>query len=184
MGDGTVGTKIGRDPHGPAAWPRTAARVAFGIIWAIDAQFKWQPAFRAEYLGILQDAAQDQPKWLVPWFSFWINFVSLGPAVFATLTAILETFVAVALLIGFARKLTYIVAAVFSFLIWSTAEGFGGPYTAGATDVDCAIIYVITFLVLLALNYQAGPSRFSVDRLIEERLPWWSRIAEVGSPRR
>jgi hypothetical protein len=46
--------------------------------------------------------------------------------------------VAAALIFGFARKSTYIAAAVFSLLIWSTAEGFGGPYTAGSTDVGAS----------------------------------------------
>jgi plastocyanin len=36
----------------------------------------------------------------------------------------------VALITGFARKFTYISAAGFSLLIWSIAEGFGGPYTS------------------------------------------------------
>ncbi len=33
-------------------------------------------------------------------------------------------------------------------VIWSTAEGFGGPYTAGSTDIGAAIIYVLVFLAL------------------------------------
>lgn len=164
------------------AWPKSAVRVVFGTIWLIDAILKWQPAFRAEYLGMLQDAAKGQPAWLAPWFHFVSSTISAAPTVFAYLTAIIETLIAVALILGFARKLVYILASVFSVVIWATAEGFGGPYTAGATDIGSAIIYTFVFLSLLAVNYQAGPSRFSLDWLIEKRSPGWRSIAEVGKP--
>jgi nitrite reductase (NO-forming) len=95
-----------------------------------------------------------------------------------------ETLIAAALILGFARKSTYIAAAVFSLMIWSTAEGFGGPYTPGATDVGTSIIYVIAFLGLLALNAYAGPSRYSVDRWLERRVSWWWMVAEVRRPDR
>jgi hypothetical protein len=35
-------------------------------------------------------------------------------------------------------------------------------------------------LVLLALDYETGPSRFCLDSLIEQRVSWWHRIAEIG----
>lgn len=164
----------------PIAWPKSAVRVAFGTIWLIDAILKWQPAFRAEYLGMLQDAARGQPAWLAPRFNFVTSSVSGAPAVFAYLTAIIETVIAAALILGFARKLVYILAAAFSVVIWATAEGFGGPYTTGATDIGSAIIYTFVFLSLLAVNYQAGPSRLSLDWLIEKRRHGWRVVAEVG----
>jgi hypothetical protein len=55
------------------AWPKDAVRIAFGVIWAIDAALKWTPGFRAGYLGYLTSAAKGQPSWLQPWFSFWIH---------------------------------------------------------------------------------------------------------------
>lgn len=36
-----------------------------------------------------------------------------------------------------------------SLVIWSTAEGFGGPYQAGSTDIGAAIIYVLVFACLV-----------------------------------
>jgi nitrite reductase (NO-forming) len=96
--------------------------------------------------------------------------------------ATVETLIAAALSFGFARKSTYIAAAVFGLLIWSTAEGFGGPYTAGSTDVNASIIYVVVFLGLLGLNAYAGTSRYSVDRWPERRVSWWGRVAEVRRP--
>jgi hypothetical protein len=106
--------------------------------------------------------------------------VTPNASFFAYSTAVIETMVAVALIVGFARKLTYIGAALFSVMIWATAEGFGGPYTAGSTDIGAAVIYAVVFMWLLALNYEGGPSRFSVDYLIEQRVSWWHRLAEVG----
>ena len=79
---------------------------------------------------------------------------------FVYLVATVEALIAAALILGFARKITYVSAAGFSFLIWSTAEGFGGPYTAGSTDVGASIIYVVVFLGLLALNLNAAPACF------------------------
>lgn len=157
-------------------------RVLFGLLWMTDAIFKWQPAFRDEYLGLIQDAAKGQPAWLGPWFTFFSNIIAPAPTVWAVLTALLESFIALALIFGFARKLTYIVGAVFSFLIWSTAEGFGQPYDPGATDPGGGIVYVAAFLILIGFAYfaTAGASgRFAVDRLIETRVPWWHKIAEV-----
>jgi hypothetical protein len=50
----------------------------------------------------------------------------------------------VAVTAGFVRKVTYISAAAFSLMIWATAEGFGGPYTSGASDVGTATIYAVS----------------------------------------
>jgi nitrite reductase (NO-forming) len=83
-------------------------------------------------------------------------------------------------ILGFARKLTYLSAIVFSLLIWSTAEGFGGPYTAGSSDIGTAIIYALVFAALLCFSYYEGTPRLSLDYYLERRIGWWHRIAEVG----
>jgi len=91
------------------------------------------------------------------------------------LTASTETYLAVALLTGFARRFTYSVGILYGLFVWSVAEGFGGPYMPGTTtDVGAAIIYSLLFIALLIVD--AG--RFSVDRLIEKRLPAWRLISE------
>lgn len=95
----------------------------------------------------------------------------------------METLIAAALILGVARKLTYLGAIGFSLLIWATAEGFGGLYTRGSTDIGTAIIYAVVFLALLAISAQEGTSRYSLDALIERRLSWWHWIAEVGGHR-
>jgi nitrite reductase (NO-forming) len=165
-------------------WPKDALRVSFGIIWLIDAVLKWLPGFRSGYMGAIMGEAQGQPGWLKPWFDFWINLQHPRVTFFAYLVAIVETLIALALIAGFARKITYISAIVFSLLIWGTAEGFGGPYTSGASDIGTAIIYAVVFAALLALSYYAGPSRYSADYYIEKKVGWWWKVAEMRRPAR
>jgi len=162
------------------AWPKDALRVAFGIIWAIDAGLKWAPGFRSGYSDTITQAAKGQPGWLHPWFNFWAG--PSHPYFWAYLVAVIETLIAAALILGFARKVTYLSATVFSLLIWATAEGFGGPYTSGSSDIGTAIIYAVVFLSLLALSAYAGPARYSVDYYLEQRISWWWKVAEVRRP--
>jgi nitrite reductase (NO-forming) len=163
-------------------WPKDALRITFGVIWLIDAVLKWLPGFRSNYVPMIKAAAQGQPGWLHPWFSFWMNVQDPHGAFFAYFAAVIETLIALALIAGFARKFTYVSAAAFSLLIWSIAEGFGGPYTSGATDIGTSIIYVVVFAGLLALSYYAGPDRYSADYYLEKKISWWWRIAETRRP--
>jgi nitrite reductase (NO-forming) len=163
-------------------WPKDALRISFGIIWLIDATLKWLPGFRADYMGTIMGQAQGQPGWLKPWFDFWINLQHPTITFFWALVAASETLIALALIAGFARKTTYIAAIVFSLLIWSTAEGFGGPYTSGASDIGTAIIYAVVFAGLLALSYYSGPARYSADYYLEKKISWWWRVAELRRP--
>jgi nitrite reductase (NO-forming) len=147
---------------------------------SIDAILKWQPAFRADYTDALHGGADGQPSWLSGWFNFWINLQEPRASFFAYLVAVVETLIALAVILGFARKLTYLSAIVFSLLIWSTAEGFGGPYTAGSSDIGTAVIYALVFGALLCFSYYEGTPRVSLDYYLERRIGWWHRIAEVG----
>jgi nitrite reductase (NO-forming) len=164
------------------AWPKDAIRISFGIIWLIDATLKWLPGFRASYMSTIMGEAQGQPGWLKPWFDFWIRFQHPYAMPLAYLVAALETLIALALIAGFARKITYISAIVFSLLIWATAEGFGGPYTSGAADIGTAIIYAMVFTALLTLSAYAGPARYSADYYIEQKVSWWWKVAEMRRP--
>jgi uncharacterized membrane protein YphA (DoxX/SURF4 family) len=161
-------------------WPKSALRVGFGVIWLVDAALKWLPGFRSGYMDTIMGQAQGQPGWLKPWFDFWINLQHPRALFFAYLVASVETLIAVALIAGFARKLTYGAAIVFSVLIWATAEGFGGPYTSGSADIGTAVIYAVVFAALLLFSYYLGPSRLSADYYLESKISWWHWIAEVG----
>src|SRR6266568_8400373 len=114
-------------------------------------------------MDTIMGQSQGQPTWLDPWFNFWINLQHPRPEFFAYMVALMETIIAVSLIFGFARKLVYSGAIALSLLIWATAEGFGGPYTAGAADVGTALIYALVFALLLSLSYYQGPSRLTVD---------------------
>ena len=164
------------------AWPKDALRIGFGLIWLIDAALKWLPGFRASYMGAIMGEADGQPGWLKPWFHFWITVQHPDATSFAYLVAVVETLIAVALIAGFARKLTYISAAIFSMLIWATAEGFGGPYTSGASDIGTAVIYAVVFAGLLALSYYSGPPRYTADYYLERKYSWWWKLAELRRP--
>ena len=168
--------------RGYSSWPKDALRITFGLIWAVDATFKWLPGFRDGYLSTIMGIRDGQPGWLRWWFDFWINLQHPAITFFWALVATTETLIAIALITGFARKSAYIAASVFSLLIWSTAEGFGGPYTAGASDVGTSIIYAIVFAGLLALSYYTGPSRFTADFYLEKKFTWWWRLAELRRP--
>ena len=86
-----------------------------------------------------------------------------------------------ALVLGFARKVTYMGGAIWSLLIWATAEGLGRTRPGEiATDIGTAIIYAVVFLALLAADRCYATRPYSLDALIERHLPWWRRIAEVG----
>ncbi|MGA2470090.1 MAG: hypothetical protein ABSG64_05315 [Solirubrobacteraceae bacterium] len=151
------------------------------MIWAIDAQFKWRAGFRDEFKGIIQSAGQGQPSWLHWFFTFTNNVFASSPHAWAYVIASLETLIALALILGFARKITYIVTICMGLGIWAVAEGFGGPYTTGATDVGTACIYALVALALLVLSLEAGTSRYSVDRYLERRISWWHKVAELGA---
>src|SRR5215469_4062653 len=96
------------------AWPKDALRITFGVIWLIDAALKWLPGFRASYMSTIMGEAAGQPGWLRPWFNFWIGFQHPRAVLLAWLVAVIEALIAAALIAGFARKVTYLAAIVFS----------------------------------------------------------------------
>jgi nitrite reductase (NO-forming) len=166
-------------------WVDTAAgavRTAFGLIWAIDAYFKFQPGFLTDYMSIIKDAAAGQPAWLTPWFNFWVSTISLNPSFFAWSTRIIEVAIAVSLLFGLGRKWMYILSAVFSFIIWSVPQGLGGPYSPGKVDIDSGLVYMLVFVSLIVIDSALGRSPYSVDYYIERIFPRWERVAELAAP--
>jgi len=158
---------------------KTAIRIVFGLVWGIDGALKFQPGVAQALPGMISDAAQGQPDWLAPWFGFWSQTVSANPALFSTTIGLLELALAFALLAGFLRKVAYTGGILLSLVIWSVPEGFGGPYGPSSTDIGTGIIYAFVFLLLLIVNATFGPSRFSLDYVIERQWPAWMRLAEI-----
>jgi nitrite reductase (NO-forming) len=168
----------GRTPTPSAGWTGTIVRIAFGVIFGIDAYLKWLPGYRRTYVGQLKSVARGQPHWLHGWFHLWIAIQSSAPTLFAVGTGIAETSLALCLLLGVARRTGYAAGAIYTMLIWSVGEGFGGPYMAGSTDVGTGIVYAMLFITLLAFAPPARREHLSVDRFLVNRWPWWRHIAE------
>jgi nitrite reductase (NO-forming) len=143
-------------------------RIAFGFIWAFAAWLKWQPAFQASFLDQVSGAKDGQPALIQGWISFWSHLVSLNPLLFGRVEASLETALAVALIFGVFSNLTYFVGFFLSLGIWSTAEGFGGPYKLGeSTDIGTALPYALIFALLFAI---AAGRYYGWDRWLAPRL--------------
>jgi nitrite reductase (NO-forming) len=142
-------------------------RILFGVVWGIDAWFKWQPDFVQNFTSYLTGAQDGQPLPIHHWIGFWINTVGVDPTFFAYATAVGETAIAIALIVGAFSNLTTVVGVLLSVVIWTTAEGFGGPYLAGSTDVGAAIIYPLVFA---GLFLSSAGMYYGVDRRLTAAL--------------
>src|SRR5215471_4506813 len=120
-------------------------RILFGVVWGFDAWFKWQPDFVNNFATYVTGAQDGQPWPIHHWIQFWVNTIGIDPTLFAYAVAVGETAIAIALIVGAFTNLTALVGVLLSIVIWSTAEGFGGPYHAGSTDIGAAIIYPLVF---------------------------------------
>lgn len=149
-------------------------RMLFGLVWAIDAFFKWQPAFHDSLDTYLAEGAEGQPAAVQAWIGFWINIVGVNPHFYSTVLALAETALALALLLGVLTNLAYLGGVLLSLGVWSTAEGFGGPYQPGSADIGAAIIYVLVFAALFLAS--AG-FYFGLDRYLTPRLGRWGILA-------
>ncbi len=123
-------------------------RIVFGLVWLADASLKWTPAFIANFTSYLTDGAQGQPAVVQAWIYFWVHTVSVDPHFFAIVVALAETAIAIGLIFGLFTKIAMSGGIVLALVIWTTAEGLGGPYVSGSTDVGTAIIYVLVFIAL------------------------------------
>ena len=149
-------------------------RITFGLVWAFDAYFKWQPAFQNNFVSYLQETYDGQPALIQAWLNLWINLVNLNPHLFARLVALGETGIAIGLLLGLFSNLAYAGGTLLSIIIWAVPEGFGGPYTTGATDVGTGIIYVFGFLGLFLLS--AG-KYYGLDKIVRAKLGRWKFLS-------
>ena len=141
-------------------------RIVFGCVWLIDASFKWSPEFINNLTNYLSEGAQGQPALVQSWINLWVKFVNVDPHFFAIIVALAETAIAHGLLFGFLTKITLWGGMAMAFVIWSTAEGFGGPYMPGSTDIGAAIIYLVVFVALwLGKSWRY----YSVDKILHER---------------
>jgi uncharacterized membrane protein YphA (DoxX/SURF4 family) len=127
-------------------------------MWAVDAAFKWSPAFVDHIEGYL--STDGQPAWAAHYISGWIALLGHDPRLFAFGLAVAESVLALALITGCATRVACIAGSLLSLIIWSTAEGFGGPYGPGSTDVGTSVAYVLVFILLW---WSDAGSLFSID---------------------
>ena len=137
---------------------KTIMRVIFGIVWAIDGAFKLQPGFADTFQSFISSAPSNQPAWLQGWFSFWASITSSNTTLFFYSVATIELGLAFCLIFGFLRKLAYTIGILFSLLLWSVPEGFGGPYGPSSTDIGTNNLRL---RLHLPINYQRdkGPEQ-------------------------
>lgn len=130
------------------------ARLSFGLLWLFDAALKWLPAFLFHFSSQITSVIAGQPDWIAAWLRFVAEIVgAIGPVVVAIVVAVAETAIASALLSERGLRFFVPFGLLYSLAVWSTAESFGGPYTAAGTGVrgnviGNIIIYLIPFLLL------------------------------------
>jgi uncharacterized membrane protein YphA (DoxX/SURF4 family) len=159
-------------------WLKSFMRIILGIVWLIDGSLKFSSGFVDSFPALIK--SQGQPSWLQPWFNFWSNVTSVNAAPFVYGIGTLELALGTVLVLGLMRKIAYLGGMVLSLLIWAIPEGFGGPYGTGSTDIGTGVIYSFLFLSLIIINTISGPSKYSVDFLLERKIPFWKRVAEFG----
>jgi len=158
---------------------KTVVRVLFGLIWVIDGALKLQPGFVSSFPSLIESVSTGQPAILHDWFAFWNSVTLANPAMFVYGEATLELALGIVLILGLFRKVAYVGGFFLSILIWSVGEGFGGPYNATSTDIGAGAVYAVVFLSLIIVNAIQGPSKYSLDSLIERRWGAWKKLAEV-----
>jgi uncharacterized membrane protein YphA (DoxX/SURF4 family) len=145
-------------------------RILFGALWAFDAALKWQPYFLTHFMEQLTGALPGQPPWIAAYIDSIIGLVQLlGPQVAAIAVAVAETLMAISLLSGRGLRLSVPLGILYSLAVWTTAEGWGGPYTSAGTGVrgnvvGNVIVYVVIFLYLWLLHVARPRERKYDDR--------------------
>lgn len=140
----------------PASWKLRLGEIGFGLLWAFDAYWKWQPDFLLHGVDNLTASQAGQPGWIVAYIGFFIRAIQLvGPLAFGIAVAVAESVIALTLLFNVLLDWMLPLGAIYSLVLWTTAEGWGGPYAAGATGnkgdvLGTATLYVLVFLFLIA----------------------------------
>ncbi|ACO33831.1 MULTISPECIES: hypothetical protein [Acidobacterium] len=136
------------------------ARLMFGFLWAWDTLFKFHPYFITHFVSFLSGAEAGQPAWIVGWLKLWIVLIThTSPILVGIVSAIAEALIAWSLLSGKLMRIFLPFGLVYSLMIWSTAEGFGGPYGNGVSGMPGnmfgnAVIYALIFGYFMVLYRQ------------------------------
>jgi thiosulfate dehydrogenase (quinone) large subunit len=159
-------------------WLRGAAvvRILFGLLWAINASFKWLPKFNsgATMSDELGNAALVHTPVIHQWLQLWSSVGLADPGAFAKGIAVIETVAALGMILGAFSNAVFIGTAMLSFGIWSGAEAFHLPFHDGMTDLGPSSGYVFASL---ALFFAAAGSRWSVDQRLRPALGRFTWLA-------
>jgi len=143
-------------------------RITFGLVWAVAAWLKWQPGFISSFEDTIKQATTGQPPLVQSWIGLWVSLVHINPILFASIVAIIETALAICFIFGIFTNAAAVVGAIYSIIIWSIAEGFGGPYVLGQnTDIGTAFPYMIVCLLLLLVS---SGDYLGLDRTLTPKL--------------
>lgn len=89
----------------PDHWKLRLGEIAFALLRAFDAYWKWQPEFLLHGVNNLIAAQAGQPAWIVAYIGFFIRAIELvGPVIFGVSVALVESAIAMALLAGVALQ--------------------------------------------------------------------------------
>lgn len=130
-------------------------RILFGLLWLFDAFWKWHPGFFEHSLSYLRSSEVGQPTWIVVYIGFFVQVLSaIGGVIFGIFAAIIETVLGLSLLIKRGFDWFLPIGLLYSFGVWTTAEGWGGPYVLGSTGnrgdvLGTANIYMVVYLYLI-----------------------------------
>ena len=152
-------------------------RILFGCVWAIDATFKFLPGFvHGQTLDDeLGKGAEVHTVVIHQWIQLWHAIGTAHPQAFAIGTGVVETCIAAGLILGAFSNLVLLGSAVFSFGIWSAAEGFHLPWTKpGMTDLGPSVGYIFASL---GLYLAVAGATWSLDRYLRPRLGRFAPLA-------
>ena len=131
-------------------------RVAFGIVWGIDAAFKWTPTFLNGLPSMISSMISTQPALITSWLNLWLKIINVDPHFFAVLQALAESALALGLIFNLFPKTVYISGFILSLVIWSVGEAFGAPYSPASTDIGTGIIYAFVFAALYFQKFSSN----------------------------
>lgn len=151
------------DDDGARARRYRTLRLLFGALWAFDAAWKWAPYFIHHSLSYLVQSEAGQPGWIVAYIQIFVDAIHLvGQETFGIFAAVAETLIAISLLTNRGMRYLLPFGLVYSLGVWTTAEGWGGPYGAvtgvGGDVLGTTIIYALIYLYLMVM-YPLLPPR-------------------------
>jgi uncharacterized membrane protein YphA (DoxX/SURF4 family) len=150
-------------------------RIVFGVTWAVGAFLKWQPLFINAFAGTVSNGMVGQPPAVHTWIALWYRMIQINPTLFGYLAALTESLLAICFILGLFTNVICMISIVWAFIIWSVANGFGGPYVMGqSTDIGTAFPYILISVLLLVTH--AG-LYFGLDRKLTKRLGHYSFLA-------